>query len=76
MNPRKTKEFDCEDFEMNDQTCPTCGMDQKDWSRSKGYQQGGESYCCQGCAEGTGCTCAEEFEQSNSKPFKQSKKVA
>ena len=23
----------------------------------EGYSHEGESYCCQGCAEGTGCTC-------------------
>lgn len=24
----------------------------------EGYTHEGETYCCQGCAEGTGCTCA------------------
>jgi len=35
--------------------CANCGMDSSDWSDS--YQQGSETYCCQGCAEQTGCTC-------------------
>lgn len=36
--------------------CPGCGMVKNDWP-GEGYTHEGESYCCQGCAEGTGCTC-------------------
>jgi len=25
----------------------------------EGYTHDGETYCCQGCAEGTGCTCVQ-----------------
>jgi len=25
----------------------------------EGYSHEGQSYCCQGCAEGTGCTCVK-----------------
>jgi hypothetical protein len=39
------------------QTCPNCGMKKEDWSEPKGYSMDGEVYCCQGCADGTGCTC-------------------
>src|SRR5947199_10133216 len=38
--------------------CPNCGMIKNDWP-GEGYTQGGQSYCCQGCAEGTGCTCVQ-----------------
>jgi hypothetical protein len=38
--------------------CPNCGMLKNDWP-GEGYTQGGQSYCCQGCAEGTGCTCVQ-----------------
>jgi hypothetical protein len=31
-------------------------MVKNDWP-GEGYTHEGESYCCQGCAEGTGCTC-------------------
>jgi hypothetical protein len=37
--------------------CPGCGMVKNQWL-GEGYTHNGESYCCQGCAEGTGCTCA------------------
>ena len=36
--------------------CPGCGMIKNEWP-GEGYTHEGESYCCQGCAEGTGCTC-------------------
>ena len=36
--------------------CPGCGMIKNDWP-GEGYTHDGETYCCQGCAEGTGCMC-------------------
>lgn len=38
--------------------CPHCGMVKNDWP-GEGYAHDGEIYCCQGCAEGTRCTCVE-----------------
>jgi hypothetical protein len=38
--------------------CPGCGMIKNAWP-GEGYTFEGQSYCCQGCAEGTGCTCKE-----------------
>src|SRR5215217_6782471 len=40
-------------------TCPACGMPKSDWqaNHGQGYIKDGHIYCCQGCAEGTGCTC-------------------
>src|SRR4029077_2545107 len=38
--------------------CPGCGMIKNEWP-GEGYTHEGETYCCQGCAEGTGCTCKE-----------------
>jgi hypothetical protein len=32
-------------------------MVKNDWP-GEGYTHEGETYCCQGCAEGAGCTCA------------------
>jgi len=33
-------------------------MEQDDWSNDgEGYTVDGETFCCRGCAEGTGCTC-------------------
>jgi hypothetical protein len=36
--------------------CPGCRMIKNDWP-GEGYTHDGETYCCQGCAEGTGCVC-------------------
>ena len=36
--------------------CPKCGMIKNDWP-GEGYTHEGQIFCCQGCAEGTGCTC-------------------
>ena len=36
--------------------CPGCGMIKNEWP-GEGYTHEGETFCCQGCAEGTGCTC-------------------
>ncbi len=45
--------------QTNEQTCPNCGMPKEDWqgNNGQGVQLGNETYCCQGCATGTGCTC-------------------
>jgi hypothetical protein len=61
MDPNETK-GNVIDSEQSMQTCPHCGMEQKDWTANhgQGYPDNEELYCCQGCAEGTGCTCAEE----------------
>ncbi|HTL71584.1 MAG TPA: hypothetical protein VL404_09875 [Candidatus Eisenbacteria bacterium] len=39
--------------------CPVCGMRETEWTESdgKGVVSGGRTYCCAGCADGTGCTC-------------------
>ena len=36
--------------------CPGCAMIKNEWP-GEGYTHEGETYCCQSCAEGTGCTC-------------------
>jgi hypothetical protein len=36
--------------------CPGCRMVKNEWP-GEGYTHEGETYCCQGCAEGTGCMC-------------------
>jgi hypothetical protein len=36
--------------------CPTCGMNLSAKTAS-GFTRDGETFCCQGCADGTGCTC-------------------
>jgi hypothetical protein len=38
--------------------CPGCGMLKNQWP-GEGYTHEAQTYCCQGCAEGTGCTCVK-----------------
>ncbi|HZQ47643.1 MAG TPA: hypothetical protein VFC07_11555 [Verrucomicrobiae bacterium] len=42
-------------------TCPQCGLAASEWS-GQGYAREGQIYCCQGCAEGTGCICKTRKE--------------
>lgn len=42
-------------------TCPACGMELTK-GRAGGFVRDGQTYCCQGCAEGTGCTCLEPLK--------------
>ncbi len=39
--------------------CPHCGMPQTEWkgNSGKGYRQDDKVYCCQSCANETGCDC-------------------
>lgn len=37
--------------------CANCGIVAENWSEAEGYKLGSQTYCCQGCAEQTGCTC-------------------
>jgi hypothetical protein len=41
------------------QTCANCGMPKEAWmgNNGQGFPVGDKTYCCQGCATGTGCTC-------------------
>ena len=38
--------------------CASCGLAADEWSES--YKLGSKTYCCQGCAEQTGCTCSTD----------------
>jgi len=39
--------------------CPACGMAKAEWKENegRGYNSNQQTYCCRGCATGTGCTC-------------------
>jgi hypothetical protein len=40
------------------QACPNCGMNREEFANDgQGYEYAGQTYCCEGCAEGSGCTC-------------------
>lgn len=53
---------------MNDEPCPSCGMERDEWATLAGFENDGKTYCCRGCAEGAECTCttaaSEETEAS------------
>lgn len=53
------EEIDEEEMDRAEDDCPNCGMARSEWkgNSGKGYTKDGETYCCRGCAEGTGCTC-------------------
>jgi hypothetical protein len=41
------------------QSCPACGMERASWP-DEGYVRAGVEFCCQGCADGSGCTCFQK----------------
>ena len=49
------------------ESCPNCGLSRDDWQgeEGKGYTKERETYCCRGCAEGTGCTCDRRGEHES-----------
>jgi hypothetical protein len=42
--------------------CVVCAMPKIEWTgnNGEGVTINGESYCCQGCADRSGCTCLEQ----------------
>lgn len=51
-----------------EQTCARCGMEKQDWSEPEGFELEGITYCCQGCADDTGCTCLESLGDKVASP--------
>lgn len=49
-------------MQPNEETCSKCGMTQSEWrgNDGAGYEANGQTYCCQGCESGSGCTCRQE----------------
>lgn len=45
--------------------CVECGLGEVAWKGNQGLGRilAGEWYCCQGCAEGTNCSCIEQPEE-------------
>jgi hypothetical protein len=41
--------------------CARCGLSSAEWTarEGSGYLADGETFCCQGCAEGRACTCQD-----------------
>ena len=59
MQQRTDEQTDTGTIYAGSQTCSNCGMAKEEWQGNggEGYQYQGQTYCCQGCAEGGGCTC-------------------
>ena len=43
---------------FGNESCPGCGLLKSEWPEP-GFKMFGETYCCRGCAEVSGCTCVE-----------------
>ncbi len=55
MIPRNHQNFKS----YTDLSCPGCGMSLDD-RKTEGFTDlGNQTYCCESCAKGTGCTCRE-----------------
>ena len=46
-------------------TCSGCGTVQDDWTNHRGYLIDDERFCCEGCAEETGCNCGQPAETAD-----------
>jgi hypothetical protein len=48
-------------------------MPKSEWSHAgRGFKlQGGATYCCEGCAEGTGCTCEQRLRPEHDRENKE-----
>lgn len=45
--------------------CPHCQMPRDQWPNPEGYQKDENVlYCCEGCGEGSGCTCNDSENPS------------
>jgi hypothetical protein len=52
------------DEQTTEVKCPQCGLSVNEWS-GQGFAKEGRIYCCQGCAEGTGCICKSRKESKS-----------
>jgi hypothetical protein len=53
-------EFDTSKGPSETRLCPGCGLPERFWKENSGrghLHADGQSFCCRGCAEQTGCTC-------------------
>jgi len=45
--------------ELTPSRCPGCGLPLEDWPE-RGVAHAGQQYCCDDCAEGYKCSCADK----------------
>jgi hypothetical protein len=57
-----------EDMEAAAEECASCGMPKGRWTANEGQgiAKNNEFYCCEGCADDTGCTCSEDSQSDES----------
>ncbi len=50
----------------DDLLCPNCGLERDRWSDNNGYGYtlDGDTFCCRGCAEDSGCICTPVEEDA------------
>ena len=60
----KTNQSGTEKPSSTTQSCPSCKMHRPQWPYQDGYQKSGITYCCEGCAADTGCTCTVDEEEN------------
>lgn len=51
---------------MDDElVCPNCGLERERWRdhNGYGYTMDGDTYCCRGCSEDSGCGCVPVVEE-------------
>lgn len=49
---------DSEEVEAIEASCRECGLPRSEWENAgRGFVRYGQAYCCEGCADGSGCTC-------------------
>ena len=55
---------------MAQELCPRCQLPRDQWKGNggEGVEEGGETYCCAGCAYNTGCVCIGEDQAAGRRP--------
>lgn len=49
-------------------SCPVCGREKSEWGEVRGFKKEGETYCCAGCCNDTGCRCAQVVHSREFRP--------
>jgi hypothetical protein len=58
MNSKNARAKISDESQETVEACPGCGMERTEWP-TKGHVSEGVRFCCQGCADNSGCTCEE-----------------
>jgi hypothetical protein len=51
-------------MQASGEPCPRCGLQSEHWANNgQGYQDGAVCFCCEGCAQQSGCKCAQHMAE-------------